>query len=195
MAQKRTKHRSLVLTSSIVAIGLIAFAGLAIIRMAPTKQNTASGSLFNTISDTRHGLSFNLSKSFAAIPDKELASLNPGFLYGYRPSGDANTECVISQAEVGNITAGQLRDGVFNEIKNNHTDASLDSSAVVQVGMARGISLQASFTDGGLRIKRVEVAAVGKTNITFAFCQSLATDSSKYYNDFTTFFSSLKLAK
>jgi len=155
----------------------------------------ASQPLLNTVSDTPHGLSFNISKSFAAIPDKELASLNPGFLYGYRPSGDANTECVISQTKAGNITAGQLRDGVFNEIKNNHTDANLDSSAIVQVGVARGVSLQTSFTDGGLRIKRVEVAAVGKTNITFAFCQSLAADSSRYYNDFTIFFSSLKLTK
>lgn len=195
MAQKRNKHRAFVLTSFIVAIGLIAFAGLAITRKAPTKQNTASQPLFNTISDTPHGLSFSLSKSFAAIPEKELASLNPGFLYGYRPSADANTECVISQTEAGNITAGELRDGVFNEIKNNHTDASLDSSAVVQVGAARGVSLQTSFTDSGLNIKRVEIAAVGNTKMTFAYCQSLATDSAKYYNDFTIFFSSLKLSK
>jgi hypothetical protein len=195
MAQKRNKHRLFVLTGSIVAIGLIAFAGLAILRKAPTKQNTASQPLFNTISDTPHGLSFNISKSFAAIPDKELASLNPGFLYGYRPSGDANTECVISQTEAVNITAGPLRDGIFNEIKNNHTDASLDSSANAQIGAVRGVSLQMSFTDGGLHIKRIEIAAVGNTKMTFAYCQSLATDSSKYYNDFTIFFSSLKLTK
>lgn len=193
MAQKRNKHRLFALTSSIVAIGLIAFAGLAILRKTPTEQNTASQSLFNTISDAPHGLSFNMSKSFAAIPEKELASLNPGFLYGYRPSGDANTECVISQTEAGNFTAGELRDGVFNEIKNNHTDASLDSSANVQVGAVRGISLQTSFTDSGLHIKRIEIAAVSNTKMTFAYCQSLAADSSKYYNDFTTFFSSLKI--
>jgi hypothetical protein len=147
-----------------------------------------------TINDETAGLSFNMSNNFQAIPKEALTLFNGDALYAFRVPDDKNAQCLISQAEPSSLTAGELRDGVFNEIKNNHPDAKLDSSATVLVGVARGVSIQISYTDNGNKIKRVEIAA-GKTNLTFAYCQSLAIDSAKYYNDFTTFFSSLKLTK
>ncbi len=145
-----------------------------------------------TINDTSAGLSFNMSKNFQVIPRNELVIFS-GALYGFRVPNDTNTECIISQTKSGKVTAGQLRDGVFKVIKLNHANAQLDSSSIVQVGLSKGVLLQISYSDASLNIKRVEIAAVGDTYITFAFCQSLAADNPKYYNDFTTFFSSLKI--
>ncbi len=157
-----------------------------------SSPQTTSNSGYTTINDNSAGLSFNMSKNFQAIPRNKVVLLSKA-LYAFQVPNDANAECIISQTKSGKVTAGQLRDGVFKVIKDNHASANLDSSGIVQVGAARGVLLQVSYKDNGLSIKRAEIAAVGKTNITFAYCQSLAADSSKYYKDFTTFFSSLKV--
>ncbi|HLG90986.1 MAG TPA: hypothetical protein VI336_02385 [Candidatus Saccharimonadales bacterium] len=162
-----------------------------------TEKNSAS---YDTISDSSTGLSFNMSKKFAPISREELSVLNPGFSYGFRASDDPKAQCIISQVKLsagGTSSPEELRDGVLGEVKKIHPDATIANEAtalnLAKFGDAQGILLEIVYTEGNTKIKRVEVIALGKVNEVIAYCQSLADDNQRYYNDFTIFFSSLKL--
>lgn len=156
---------------------------------------------YNTVSDGSTGLSFNMSKKFAPIPRNELAAMNPGFTYGYRPANDPDASCIVSQSPL--VTSGtlpspaRLRAGLFREVKKVHPDVRLGNpqtaSKPVRFGKAAGVLLELHYSEGVRKIKRVEVIAVGKSTQVIAYCQSLARDSQRYYDDFTIFFSSLSL--
>lgn len=155
----------------------------------------------NTISDGSTGLSFNMSKKFVPIPRDELAAMNPGFTYGFRPTGDTDASCIVSQSPLASSGAipppAQLRDGLLNEVKKTHPDAKLANpqaaSKPVQFGEAQGVLLELQYSEGVEKVKRVEILAVGKATQVIAYCQSLAQDNQRYYDDFTVFFSSLRL--
>lgn len=197
---KRQKKLLRVLVGGLLLISLGVLGSLFILHKLPKEQKTISPSNFNTVSDSSTGLSFNMSKKFEPIPKEELAGLNPGFAYGYRPINDTKTYCILSQTSLtasGTITPEELRDGILNEIRKLHPDVVLSNSATalnpVKFGEGKGVLLQVTYSEGTTEIKRVEVIALGKAFQVIAYCQSASADNPKYYNDFTTFFSSLKI--
>ncbi len=199
-----TRNRKIYIGMRLLVALVVAIVAAAIYHShsQPQKQASPQQSNLNTISDSSIGLTFNMSKSFDPIPRDELTALNPSFSYGFRPANDANTSCILTQTKLnssGTITAEQLRDGIVNEVKSVHPDVTLDNPAAAakwaQFGNGQGVLLQLSFTDGSAKMARVEIIALGKAKpvqVT-AYCQSLVSDSVKYYTDFTTFFSSIKL--
>lgn len=194
------KHKNLLL---LVAVGIILLvsAGLAIGYFIFQKQPAeTTNESFNTVSDTSTGLTFNMSKSFAPIAKDQLAAMNPGFNYGFKPDSDANALCIISQSQLkgsGSISGADLKDGLLKEVRKLHPDIKLNNqdsvTKLIKFGDATGILVDINYKQGAYTIRRVEVIAVGKKTQAIAYCQSLAQDNSKYYSDFTTFFSSLKL--
>jgi hypothetical protein len=158
---------------------------------------------YNTVDDSSTGLKFNMSKRFEPIPRDKLAAMNPSFTYGFKSPSDPAASCIVSQtklASTGNVPpASVLRDGLLGEIKKTHPDVKLDNKAnagkLVKFGSAYGALLEMTYSDKSDLIKRVETLAVSKTSQLTAFCQSRSADNSKYYQDFTVFFSSLELNK
>lgn len=196
---KIVAKRRIILYTAIVAI-IAAGIWLMAFRQDPKPVNNAAVKNYYTISDQSVGLSFNVSKKFSPIPREELAAMNPGFTYGFRAVSDLNTICILSQIKLtagGTITPTELRDGILGEIKKLHPDATITNESTVlnpvKFGEAQGILLEILYTEGASQVKRVEIIALGKTNEVIAYCQSLAADNPQYYNDFTIFFSSLKL--
>lgn len=157
---------------------------------------------YNTVTDTAAGLTFNVSKNFEPFPRDELATMNPGFSYGYRAIDNRKAVCILSQTKLGgrgSVTAEELRDGILKEVKRIHPDAKLANEASslkpVKFGDAHGVLLEIVFSEGESKIKRVEIAALGKIYQIIAYCESNEADSQRYYSDFTIFFSSLKLTR
>lgn len=175
--------------------------GILLTNLPQNKPPTVADN-FNHISDSSIGLSFNMSKTFEPISRDELAAMNPGFTYGFKPADDVHASCIISNIKLtasGAVTPEQLRDGLMKEIKKVHPDVKLINPETalnaVKFGDAKGILLQMTYQEGESIIRRVETITLGKTTQVIAYCQSLSKDSARYYNDFTTFFSSLKLTK
>ncbi len=155
---------------------------------------------YNSVADSSIGLTFNISKKFEVIPRSELTALNPGFLYGYRPPGDSRASCIISQSSLargGTTSTSDLRDGLLKEVKKLHPDVKLtnENSALnlVKFGEAKGVLLEMEYGKKEQKINRVEIIALGKKIQVIAYCESLGQDNARYYQNFTTLFSSLKL--
>lgn len=180
----------LVLAGTVAIIGYVIFRNFA--------PQAASSPGFAIVNDSERKLSFNMSNNFKAIPKAALAIFNSNALYGFQAINDKDAWCVITQTKISSprkVTAGYLRDGTFSTIKKNHPNARLDKATTIRAGSAPGVLLEISYEDMASSIKRAEVAALSKSSIIFAYCQSLAADSAKYYNDFTIFFSSLRIVQ
>ncbi len=195
-----TKRKLLYLALLLVLIALAVW--FSAFNKAPENKSETQTTNYNTISDSSTGLSFNMSKKFETIPREELAAMNPGFTYGFRPNDDPNAQCIVSQTKLagrGSATGEELRNGIMDEVRKVHPDAVVanESTALnpVKFGEAQGILLEILYTEGGSKIKRVEIIALGNVNQVIAYCQSLASDNQRYYDDFTIFFSSLKLSE
>ncbi len=190
------KKRIVLISATTLALALVVFVSFIIFHKKPQAQTQTNVSDIYTISDASAGLTFNVSKDFTPISDSELKVMNPDFTYGFRPVSDPNAVCIVSKTKLiasGTVTPSALRDGILGTIKSIHTDVKLDSWSPAKFGDAQGVILQATYTDSGVKIKRVEIIALGQTTEVVAYCQSTSVDSSKYYNDFTTFFSSIRL--
>ena len=185
-----------------MVIIIVMLAAIIVLLLGKDKEESAGPPTnYNRVSDGSTGLSFNMSKKFAPIPRNELAAMNPGFTYGFRPADDPDASCILSQSPLiasGTLpSSARLRAGLFQEVKKVHPDVRLDNprtaSNPVRFGKAAGVLLELHYSEGARKIKRVEVIAVGKSTQMIAYCQSLARDNQRYYDDFTTFFSSLSL--
>lgn len=162
-----------------MVIIIIVLAVIIVLLLVKDKDESAGPpSNFNTISDGSTGLSFNMSKEFAAIPRDELVGMNPGFTYGFRPADDSDASCIVSQSPLASSGAipppSELRDGLLKEVRKTHPDAKLTNpqtaSRPVQFGKAAGVLLELNYTEGARKVKRVEVIAVGKSTQVIAYC-------------------------
>jgi hypothetical protein len=178
-------------------IVVLATSGLILVqhrKPAPAPKN------FYTITDEPAKLKFNVSKNFEPIPKAELASLNPGFNYGFKSKLDPSAQCIVAQSQLkgsGQATPADLRDGLIAEIKKVHPDVELENpqsaTKLAKFGQGQGVLLQLSYKEEAVKIRRVEVIALGKSTQVVAYCNSPLELAAKYYPDFTTFFSSLKI--
>lgn len=161
---------------------------------APAPRN------FYSVTDQTAKLTFNVSKNFEPIPKAELASLNPGFNYGYKSKSDSSTQCFVAESQLkgaGNTSPAQLRDGLLAEIKKVHPDLVLDNpdtaSKLAKFGQGQGVLLKMSYMEGAVKTQRVEIIALGKSTQVVAYCNTPTEQASKYYQDFTIFFSSIQI--
>lgn len=198
VARNLAKQKYLYLVGLIVAVlvaWFIFFGG------DSKKTSDSQPANYNTISDSSTGLSFNMSKKFEAIAKRQLVAMNPAFSYGFQAVDDPNAQCIIVRIELNKagvvLSPREVRDNELKAIKVVHPDVMLVNEASslnpAKFGKAEGLLLEIVYTDRDLKIKRVEVIAIGNVDQVTAYCQSLESDNAKYYNDFTTFFSSLKL--
>ncbi|MBI4034505.1 hypothetical protein HY380_01250 [Candidatus Saccharibacteria bacterium] len=163
-----------------------------------TKNNNSQvPSDYYSVNDTTNGLSFNMSRRFLPIARADLPQL---YSYGYQAEGDKYANCYISQSKLKKgqrPSPAQAVKGLLNEIKKVHPDAKLNNQTAasnpVVFGNSTGVLLDLNFKELKKTFRRVEILAVGKTSQVIAYCESLARDNTEYYDDFTIFFSSLKL--
>ncbi|MFA6159499.1 MAG: hypothetical protein WC678_00205 [Parcubacteria group bacterium] len=151
------------------------------------------------INDELIGVTFWVGKKFERISAQQLQLKNPSFVYGFSAKDDASVGCFVSQTKrerEGQVTVGNLRDGVFSQLQKIDADAKIDSAEVIEIGenSNKGAKLEMSYTDGE-KIPTLQWEVVGITAkiATFAFCTSPKAVLDLYKEDFNLFLDSVRI--
>jgi len=163
------------------------------------KKEEAAEKNYFEINDELAGVSFKIGKKFDRMPAQALQTKNPNFVYGFLAKDDAKISCFISQTKrenAGAISVGQLRDGVFEQLKKSNPDAKLDEAKVIDIGENdnKGAKLKMSFVENG-KVPMFQWETVGITGkfATFAFCVCPKAVIDLYQDDFNLFLDSVRI--
>jgi len=151
------------------------------------------------ISDELAGVSFKIGKKFDRMPPQQLQMKNPNFIYGFLAKDDASANCFISQTkreQGGQVTVGQLRDGVLEQIKKTNPDANLDEAKIIDIGENnnKGVKLKMSYAEAD-KVPTIQWEAAGITEktATFFFCACPKAVVDLYQEDFELFLNSVRI--
>ena len=179
----------------LVGFGVDYFVGKA--KQKPA-ENTKKYDNADQISDDSLGVSFYVDKSMERIEQKELTTKNPFFIYGFAPKDVSDVGCYISQTKrtsAGEVTLDYLKQGTFDQIKKNYSDAELVNSAEVVFGEIKGVKMEIKYKEGDKSVKMIEAVGTNDRVTTFAFCSTPESLYDFYKDKFGILFDSLKLKK
>ncbi|MDO9231134.1 MAG: hypothetical protein Q7U36_01485 [bacterium] len=151
------------------------------------------------INDEASGIYFRVGKKFERMPARDLQSKNPNFIYGFSAKDDASVNCFVSQTKrekEGQMTVGNLRDGVFLQLQKIDANAKIDSAEVIEIGenSNKGAKLEMSYTEGKkIPMLQWEVVGITAKTATFAFCTSPKAVLDLYKEDFNLFLDSVRI--
>jgi hypothetical protein len=200
--RKKKSKKKFYIVSTIIAVVLLAgVGGFYVFKLknkpAENPQSSQEKNYFE-INDELAGISFHVSKKFDRMPPQALQAKNPSFIYGFLARDDASANCFVSQTkreQGGQITVGQLRDGVLEQIKKTNPDANLDEAKIIDVGENnnKGAKLKMSYTEEDKPAVQWEVAGITEKTATFAFCACPKAVVDLYQEDFDLFLESVQI--
>ena len=167
-------------------------------RSAEKPQGSQEKNYFE-INDELAGIYFKVGKKFDRMSANQLQTKNPNFIYGFSAKSDSSAACFISQTkrqQQGQITVGQLRDGVFEQMKRANPDAKIDEAKIIDTGENnnKGIKMKMSYADVD-KTPMIQWETVGITDklSTFAFCNCPRAVIELYQEEFELFLNSLRI--
>lgn len=151
------------------------------------------------VNDESAGVYFKIGKKFERMPARELQLKNPSFIYGFSAKDDSNVGCFIAQTKrekEGQVTVGNLRDGVFLQLQKIDASAKIDAAEVIEVGenSNKGAKLKMSYAESDKTpMAQWEVVGITQKTATFAFCALPKAVLELYQDEVDLFLDTLRI--
>jgi hypothetical protein len=174
-----SKRKIIIIASVFAAILLLGTGGFYFFKSKPKPEEKAPVVVeknYFEINDELAGVYFKIGKKFERMPAQKLQLKNLSFIYGFSAKDDASVGCFVSQTKrekEGQVTVGDLRDGVFSQLQKIDANAKIDAAKVIEVGenSNKGARLEMSYTEGEKTpMAQWEVVGITAKTATFAFC-------------------------
>lgn len=200
-----SKRKIIIIASVFATILLLGAGGFYILKIknveTPRRDVSATTQEKNyfEINDELAGVYFKIGKNFERMPARELQLKNPSFIYGFSAKDDVGVGCFISQTKrekEGQVTVGDLRDGVFSQLQKIDANAKIDAAKVIEVGenSNKGARLEMSYVEGEKTpMVQWEVVGITARTATFAFCTSPKAVLDLYQEDLNLFLDSVRI--
>jgi len=200
-----SKRKIIIIASVFAIISLLGAGGFYVLRSknVETPQQdvpvaTQEKNYFE-INDELAGVYFKIGKKFERMPAQKLQLKNLSFIYGFSAKDDASVGCFVSQTKrekEGQVTVGDLRDGVFSQLQKIDANAKIDAAKVIEVGenSNKGARLEMSYTEGEKTpMAQWEVVGITARTATFAFCTLPKAVLDLYQEDLNLFLDSVRI--
>lgn len=200
-----SKPKIIIIASVFIIILLLGAGGFYVLknknRETPQRgvSTVAQEKNYFEINDESAGVYFKIGKKFERISAQQLQLKNPSFVYGFSAKDDSGVGCFIAQTKrekEGQVTVGNLRDGVFSQLQKIDASAKIDAAEVVEVGenSNKGAKLKMSYIENDKTpMAQWEVVGITQKTATFAFCTLPKAVLDLYQEEVELFLNSVKI--
>jgi hypothetical protein len=197
-----SKSKIIISISVVVIILLLGAGGVYFFKSKPKPEEKAPVAVeknYFEINDELAGVYFKIGKKFERMSAQKLQLKNLSFIYGFSAKDDASVGCFVSQTKrekEGQVTVGDLRDGVFSQLQKIDANAKIDAAEVVEVGenSNKGAKLKMSYTESDKTpMVQWEMVGITQETATFAFCALPKAVLDLYQEDVDLFLNSLRI--